>query len=355
MRPAKETKETSLGSITKAVDGQMTGDVQKIIRGAAPFETATPDDITFVEHKRLLKRIGDTQAGAVIVPADFGASNQNIIRVDHPKLAFAKVMKLLAPASEPLWGICANTDIGRNFVHGQSVAIGPFVAIGDNVRVGNRVILHGGVVIGNDVEIGNEVEIYPNVTILDDCRIGHRVTIQAGTVIGSDGYGFVPEGEKYYKIPQWGTVQIDDDVEIGAANTIDRATFGKTWIKSGVKTDNMVHIAHNVTVGENTLLVAQVAISGSVTIGKHAILAGQVGVSQHIEIGDNVIIGPQAGIAKSIPAGETITGSPGIPHRLNLKVVRTLPKLPEMKKKIGALEKKIERLEKDRSKNEKPL
>lgn len=355
MRPAKGTKGISLGSITKAVDGKMRGDLQKIIRGAAPFEKATPDDITFVEHKSLLKRINDTQAGAVIVPADFGASDQNIIQVDHPKLAFAKVMKLLAPASEPHWGICANTDIGRNFVHGQSVAIGPFVAIGDNVRMGNRVILHGGVVIGNDVEIGNEVEIYPNVTILDDCRIGHRVTIHAGTVIGSDGYGFVPEGNQYYKMPQWGTVQIDDEVEIGAANTIDRATFGKTWIQRGVKTDNLVHIAHNVTVGEDTILVAQVGISGSVTIGKHAILAGQVGVSQHIEIGDNVIIGPQAGIAKSIPAGEVISGSPGIPHRLNRRVARTLPKLPEINKKLAALEKKIERLEKDGSKNETPL
>ncbi len=355
MRHEKETKGISLDSITKAVDGKMRGDVHKIIRGAAPFEAATPDDITFVEHKRLLKRINDTQAGAVIVPAGFEASDQNIIQVDHPKLAFAKVMKLLAPASEPHWGICANTDIGRDFVHGQSVAIGPFVVIGNNVRVGNRVILHGGVVIGDDVEIGNEVEIFPNVTILDDCRIGHRVTIHAGTVIGSDGYGFVPEGDKYYKMPQWGTVQIDDEVEIGAANTIDRATFGKTWIQKGVKTDNLVHIGHNVTVGEDTILIAQVGISGSVTIGKHAILAGQVGVSQHLEIGDNVIIGPQAGIAKSIPAGETVSGSPGIPHRLNAKVVRTMPKLPEMKKKIDALEKKIEQLGRDGSKNEKTL
>jgi len=355
MRPVKETKAISLGLIIKAVDGKLKGDAQKMIRGAAPFETATPDDITFVEHKRILKRINDTQAGAILISTDLGASNQNMIQVDHPKLAFAKVMKLLAPAAEPHWGICTHTDIGRNFVHGQRVAIGPFVAIGDNVRVGNRVVLHGGVVIGNDVEIGNEVEIYPNVTILDDCRIGHRVTIHAGTVIGSDGFGFVPEGDTYAKMPQWGTVQIDDEVEIGAVNTIDRATFGKTWIQKGVKTDNMVHIGHNVTVGENTLLVAQVGISGSVTIGKHAILAGQVGVSQHIEIGDNAIIGPQAGVAKSIPAGEIISGSPGIPHRLNLKVVGTLPKLPEMKKKIAALEKKIERLEKDGSKNEKAL
>ncbi|MEE8541241.1 MAG: UDP-3-O-(3-hydroxymyristoyl)glucosamine N-acyltransferase [Desulfobacterales bacterium] len=348
MRPAKETKGISLGSITKAVDGKMRGDVQKIIRGAAPFETATPDDITFVEHKRLLKRINDTQAGAIIVPADFEASNQNIVQVDHPKLAFAKVMKLLVPASEPHWGTCANTDIGHNFVSGPSVSIGPSVVIGDDVCIGDRVILHAGVVIGRHVQIGDEVEIFPNVCVLDGCRIGNRVTIHAGSVIGSDGFGFAPDGDKYFKIPQLGIVQIDDDVEIGAGNTIDRATFGKTWIKSGVKTDNMVHIAHNVIVGENTLLVAQVGISGSVTIGKHAILAGQVGVSQHLEIGDNAIIGPQAGLMRSVSSGEIISGTPGISHKLNRRVTAVTLKLPELNKKISAFEKRIGQLEEER-------
>ena len=191
------------------------------------------------------------------------------------------------------------------------------------------------------------MEIFPNVTILERCRIGNRVTIQSGTVIGADGFGYTPDGSRYHKIPHLGIVQIDDDVEIGACNTIDRARFGRTWICRGVKTDNLVHVAHNVTVGEDTVLVAQVGISGSVTIGRHAILAGQAGVSGHLEIGDNAIIGPQAGIAKSISKGQIVSGSPEMPHRLWLRVQRIIPQLPEMKKKIAALEARLQTL-KDR-------
>jgi UDP-3-O-[3-hydroxymyristoyl] glucosamine N-acyltransferase len=176
------------------------------------------------------------------------------------------------------------------------------------------------------------------------------VIIHAGTVIGSDGFGFAPDGKKYYKIPHIGRVQIDDDVEIGAGNTIDRATFGKTWIKSGVKTDNLVHIAHNVTVGENSILVAQVGISGSVTIGKNAILAGQAGVVGHLNIGDNVTIGAQAGVAQSVSGDEIVSGSPAIPHRLWLRVQKILPRLPDLKKKLQEIEKRLDKIE--RSKNE---
>jgi UDP-3-O-[3-hydroxymyristoyl] glucosamine N-acyltransferase len=165
-------------------------------------------------------------------------------------------------------------------------------------------------------------------------------------VIGSDGFGFAPHEGGYSKIPQTGIVRIDDDVEIGACNTIDRATFGMTWIKRGVKTDNLVHIAHNVVVGEDTVLVAQVGISGSVKIGDRAILAGQAGVSQHVSIGDGAIIGPQSGVAKSVPKDQVVSGSPVMPHRIWLKVANLIPKLPEMRRKVGELEKRLERLEK---------
>jgi UDP-3-O-[3-hydroxymyristoyl] glucosamine N-acyltransferase len=204
--------------------------------------------------------------------------------------------------------------------------------IGNNVTVGHRITLRPNVVVGDNVVMGNDVRIYPNVTILERCTIGNRVIIHAGTVIGSDGFGFAPDGKKYYKIPHTGIVRIDDDVEIGAGNTIDRATFGKTWIKRGVKTDNLVHIAHNVTVGEDSVLVAQVGISGSVTIGKNAILAGQAGVAGHLILGDDVTVVSQAGVAKSVPSGETVSGSPAITHRQWLRMQRILPKLPELKK-----------------------
>jgi UDP-3-O-[3-hydroxymyristoyl] glucosamine N-acyltransferase len=223
--------------------------------------------------------------------------------------------------------------------------VAPFAVIGDDVTIGRNGAVHPHAVIGDGVVMGDDVIVGPNVHIGHGCRIGSRVTIQAGTVIGADGFGWAPEGSGYQKIPHTGIVRIDDDVEIGACNTIDRGTFGETRIRRGVKTDNLVHVAHNVTVGEDTLLVAQVGIAGSTAIGRHAVLAGQVGVSGHLTIGDNVTIGPQAGIGKPIDEGEVVSGSPGIPHRLWLRVQRIVPLLPEIKKRLDAMEKRLKRIE----------
>ncbi len=342
--------EISLARIAEIVEGEIKGDFNKTIGGGAPFDDAAPNDITFADNARLLKRINETKAGAVIVPLDFQSSSKNIILVDHPRVAFAKVLKLFHQPSQPDAGISSNAHIGNSFVCGKDITIGHFAVIGNNVTIGDRVILYPNVVIGDKVVIGNDVEIYPNVTVLERCRIGSRVTIQAGTVIGSDGFGFASDGKKYYKIPQTGIVQIDDDVEIGAGNTVDRATFGKTWIGQGVKTDNLVHIAHNVKIGENTVIVAQVGISGSTTIGRHTIIAGQAGIRDHLTIGDRVTIGPQAGISKSIPKGEVVSGSPELPHRLWLKVQRIIPRLPELKRKISEIEKKLIEIERKQNK-----
>ena len=343
--------ELSIDKIAEIVQGEVSGDKEKMIRGVAPFETAGEDEIAFASEAKYLKKLSETNAGAVIVPKNFETSIKNVIRTKNPKLAFVKVLELFHPPSKPTPGINPNVSIGQPFSHGQEISIAPFVVIGNNVALGYRATLYPNVVVGDNVIIGDDVKIYPNVTILDGCRIGNRVIIHAGSVIGSDGFGFVPEGNKYYKIPHTGIVQIDDDVEIGAGNTIDRATFGKTWIKRGVKTDNLVHVAHNVTVGENTILVAQVGISGSVTIGKNAVLAGQAGVAGHLTIGDNVVIGPQAGIAKSVPDGEVLSGSAAIPHRLWLRVQKIIPQLPELKKKLSEIEKGLKKLEGARREN----
>ena len=337
--------------IAGAVSGDIKGDSSKIIHGAASFEDATENDIAYAVTPKYLKNIEKTGAGAVIVPRNIEPSAKTVIQVDNPRVAFAKVLGLFYPPAKAREGISSKASIGDNFVYGKAVSIAPFVVIQNNVMIGDRVTLHPHVVIGDNVTIGDEVLIYPNVTILDNCRIGSRVIIHAGTVIGSDGFGFAPDGETYHKIPQTGFVQIDDDVEIGACNTIDRATFGKTWIQRGVKTDNLVQIAHNVTVGENTVLVSQVGISGSVTIGRHAVIAGQAGVAGHLTIGDNATIGGQAGIAKSVPAGRIVSGTPEMPHRLWLKVQRIIPRLPELKKKILDIEKQLGRIEKERGGN----
>jgi UDP-3-O-[3-hydroxymyristoyl] glucosamine N-acyltransferase len=337
--------EITLQAIAQALGGDLTGEGDLKITGVAPFDFAGPDQITLAGGPKFLKRILETRAGAVIVPRNFQGGGKAVIAVSNPGAAFAKVLDMFHPRPEPVDNISSKAHIGAGFVCGGQVSAGPFAVIGDRVTVGSRVRIHAHVVIGDDVIIGSDVEIYPHVTIYDRCRIGNRVIIHAGTVIGGDGFGFAPDGEKYYKIPQIGIVQIDDDVEIGALNAIDRATFDRTWIQSGVKTDNLIHVAHNVTVGQNTILVAQVGIAGSTTIGRHAVLAGQAGISGHLNIGDNVTIGPQAGIGKDVPDGEILSGSPGIPHKLWLRVQRVFPMLPEMKRRIEHLEKRLEKVE----------
>jgi UDP-3-O-[3-hydroxymyristoyl] glucosamine N-acyltransferase len=336
----------SLSEIADLVQGRFVGDPDLMITGVAPFEQAGEHDITVAGNAKFLKKIDECHAAALIVPKQVEIAQRNLVQVDNPMVAFANVLQWFHPPIQPLDGIHPRAEIGREFKHGRNLSIGPQVAIGRQVSVGDQVWLHPGVVIGDRVTIGNDVIIHPNVTIQERTIIGSRVIIHSGTVIGSDGFGFAPDGTIYHKIPHTGIVQIDDDVEIGANNTIDRGTFGKTHIGQGVKTDNLVHVAHNVTVGANTVLVAQVGISGSVTIGKNAVLAGQAGVAGHLTIGDHVTVGPQTGVGKSVPEGQIVSaGIPEMPHRLWLRVVRTIPRLPDISKRLLGLEKRFKKIE----------
>jgi UDP-3-O-[3-hydroxymyristoyl] glucosamine N-acyltransferase len=337
--------EMTLALIASRVQGQFQGDGQKCITGVAPFETADGYDITYAGSPKFLKRLHDTRAGAILVPSDFAGEDDRVIRVKNPQTAFSHLVRIFYPPIPSWSGISPVAHVGQDIQMGKDVAIAPFVVIQNHVTLGDRVTLHPHVVLGDHVTIGNDVEIFPNVTILNGTQIGSRVTIHAGTVIGGDGFGYTPDDGIYHKIPHLGIVQIDDDVEIGAGNTIDRATYGKTWIQKGVKTDNLVQIAHNVTVGENTLLVAQVGISGSTTIGRQCILAGQAGLSGHITIGDRVTIGPQSGLVGSVPDGAVVSGTPEMPHKLWLRVQRIIPRLPEIKKKLGEMEKRLNEIE----------
>jgi UDP-3-O-[3-hydroxymyristoyl] glucosamine N-acyltransferase len=338
--------EISLSGLLQWIDGRIVGDPQKTVSGVAPFDAATVRDITFADSPKILRNINDTNAGAVLVPKDFaGQCRTSLILCKSPRLAFAKIVNVLSPPARPSPGISPMARIGRNFSAGRDTHIAPCAVIEDNVRIGDRAVIYSHVYIGEGTVIGDDADIYPNVSIMNGCVIGNRVVIHSGTVIGSDGYGFTPDGRRHYKIPQKGIVRIDDDVEIGANNAIDRATFGKTWIKQGVKTDNLVHIAHNVVVDENTLIVAQVGIAGSTTIGKNVILAGQAGITGHLSIGDRAVVGPQAGVVRSVPAGEVVSGTPQMPHKTWLRVQQILLRLPELKNKIAELEKRLEALE----------
>jgi len=335
-----------LSKIAQLVEGDIIGSSTLMIRGAAPFDIADENQITVAGIAKYLKDLDATSAGAILVPRNIQTAEQTLVQVDNPMVAFAKVMRYFHPPQKPKAGIHASASIGNDVQFGQEVCIGPMTVIGDHVTVGDRTWLHPGVVIGDHVEIGNDVTIYPNVTVSADCKIANRVVIHSGTVIGSDGFGYASDGRSYHKIPHIGFVQIDDDVEIGANNTIDRGTFGKTWICRGVKTDNLVHIAHNVTVGENTILVAQVGISGSVAIGKNAILAGQAGIAGHLTIGNGATIGPQTGVGKPVPDGQIVmSGLPEMRQRLWLRVQRLIPKLPEFSKRLSSLEKRLQALE----------
>ncbi|MFW6052767.1 MAG: UDP-3-O-(3-hydroxymyristoyl)glucosamine N-acyltransferase [Desulfosalsimonas sp.] len=345
---------SELVRLIKDDTADIIGDPEKIIDRAMPFDQAGADAITFADNPEMLRRIGRCKAGAVIVPRRFEETSEvNLIISDNPRLAFARAMHYFYPHLPGFSGISSRASVGRNFKCGRDTAVAPFVFIGDNVAVGSRVVIHPHVCIENDVSIGDDTEIMPNVSIMQGCVIGARVIIQSGTVIGSDGFGFTPDQGSHFKIPQVGIVRIDDDVEIGALNAIDRATFGETRICKGVKTDNQVHIAHNVTVGEHTIIVAQVGVAGSTSIGKNVILAGQSAIGGHISIGDGAVVGPQAGVASDVEAGKTVSGTPEMPHSRWLRVQGEISRLPEMKKRIRKLERQLAGLDQNPGNREK--
>jgi UDP-3-O-[3-hydroxymyristoyl] glucosamine N-acyltransferase len=337
--------EKMLSELAQLVGGEVIGDGGVKIVGVAPIEEARKGEITFVAHPRYLPKLNQTEASAVIVSPKVSEVDKPLLRVANPYLAFAKILQIYTQRPYEPRGVDQRAWVSPTAKLGERVSIYPFVYVGDHVEIGNRVILFPGVFVGDNAVIGDDTLIYPNVSIYEGCRIGKRVILHSGVVIGSDGFGFARNGKRSVKIPQVGIVEIGDDVEIGANTTVDRAAMGKTIIKRGVKIDNLVQVAHSVTIGEDSIIVAQVGIAGSTKIGTNVILAGQVGVSDHIEIGDNVMVGPQSGVAKDIPPNQVVTGSPSIPHKDYLKAVITFPKLPEMWRKIGQLEAKVRDLE----------
>jgi UDP-3-O-[3-hydroxymyristoyl] glucosamine N-acyltransferase len=335
----------ALKEIADLVCGEVIGDDQVLITGIHSLLEASSGDISFFADPRYKESLKETKASALLVPAftDLYAGPQVV--VPNPVLAYARVATLFAPPPPRFSGKSEKAFIHKSARIGEDVSIYPFVYVGEETVIGDHTTLSAGVFVGDRVKIGHSTVIHPNVSILHDSVIGNGVIIHAGSVIGSDGFGFVRDGQINVKIPQIGYVQIDDQVEIGANNSIDRAALGKTWIKRGVKTDNMVQIAHNVVIGEDTVIVAMAGISGSVNIGREVVIGGQVGIGDHIKIGDRVMIGSQSGVAKSISPGEVVSGTPTMPHRLWLRTARVITRLPEMYDRLRRLEKKVEELE----------
>ena len=338
--------ELLLKDIVQAIGGKLIGDEKIVIKGVNSLNDAGTEDISFFTNPRYKKNLAATKAAAVVLSEKNNTYKGAQIITPRAKLAYTKVAKLFAHPLPEFCGISGQATIRESSRIGNNTSIYPSVYVGEKAEIGENVSLFPGVFIGNRVKIGDRTVIHPNVTILQDCLIGSDVIIHSGTVIGSDGFGFVRDGSTSVKIPQIGIVQIDDHVEIGANNCIDRASLGVTWIKRGVKTDNLVQIAHNVLIGEDTILVSQAGVAGSVRIGRGVIIGGQAGISDHLEIGDGVMIGSQSGVAKNIPAEDVVSGTPTMPHRLWLKISRLITRLPHFNERIRNFEKRIESLEK---------
>jgi|Deesub1362B_J571_1020462.scaffolds.fasta_scaffold03483_4 UDP-3-O-[3-hydroxymyristoyl] glucosamine N-acyltransferase len=335
-----------LGEIARLVGGELKGDPEVDISGIAPLESAGPGDLTFLANRKYARFLKATRASAILLPQGEWDLPQALILCEDPYFAFARIMQEFYGTGRKLPpGVHPSAVVAEGVTIGEGVAIGPFVTVEEGVQIGDRSCIYPGSYIGKDVVIGADVLIYPNVTVREGTRIGNRVIIQPGAVIGSDGFGFAQHNGVYYKIPQVGRVVIEDDVEIGANTCIDRATLGETRIKKGVKLDNLIQIAHNVEVGEHTVIAAQTGISGSTRVGHHVMMGGQVGVVGHITIGDHAICGAQAGVTKPVPEKTFVSGYPARPHRQELRIEASVEKLPDLIRHIRELENRIAELE----------
>ncbi len=333
--------------ISGFIGGKITGDEKKEINNAAKIEEAKPGDLTFLYHPSYEKYFPLTKATAIVVKPDFKKTRNDIvyIEVPEPDKAFAKIIVKFFSPKINLEGIDKTAFVDPSVKLGNNTAIGKNVVISAGCKIGKNVkIFHNAVILEN-VDIGDDSIIYQNVSIRENCKIGARVIIHANSVIGSDGFGYYnDEKGAFQKIPQIGNVVLEDDVEIGSNVSIDRAALGSTILKRGVKIDNLVQIAHNVSIGEDSAVASQTGISGSTKIGKHVLLAGQVGLAGHIEITDNVIIYAKSGISTNINKPGTYFGYPAKDIKTSLKIEAHLRRLPQYAEKIKELEEQIKTL-----------
>jgi len=338
--------KVTLEAVAKAIDGTVVGDGSVEITGVAGIREAREGDLTFLANPRYESYLDVTQASAIIVSENHRNIGKPLIQNPNPYLAFLKAIRLFAGEAErPCAGLHPTAVVSEEAYVAQDASIGPYVVIERGASIGARTIVHAGCYVGARARLGDETLLYPNVTVREECVLGDRVIVHSGTVVGSDGFGFVRDGDVYRKLPQVGNVVVEDDVEIGANVTIDRATTGTTRIGAGSKIDNLVQIAHNVQVGENCIIVAQVGISGSTVLGDHVVLAGQVGIVGHIEIGDGASVGAQSGVSKSVKAGERMFGYPAMPLRQAKRIEASIRNLPELIQTVRRLKRRVDELE----------
>ncbi len=339
------SRQIRLDEISRAIGGTIIGSADLTVSGVSSLTDARPEDLGYVASDRFIKAAAESKAAALIVGREIPELSRPQIVVGNPAYAFARIAETFFVASFQSRGISEQIARGVGVEVGPQASIWPFVTVGDRVHIGARVTLYPGVFIGDDAVIGDDSVLYPNVTVREGCHIGARVIIHSGTVIGSDGFGYVQHEGRHHKIPQLGIVCIEDDVELGANVTVDRATFGRTVIKRGTKIDNLVQVAHNVSIGEHSILVAQVGIAGSTRLGHHVIVGGQAGLADHLEIGNQVMIAARSGVNRSLTGNQIVSGAPVMPHDVAMKAMAVIPRLPELRRQVRELEQRMRALE----------
>ncbi|MBB3188428.1 UDP-3-O-(3-hydroxymyristoyl)glucosamine N-acyltransferase [Microbacter margulisiae] len=341
----------SAQQIADFLQGEVVGNPEITVNNLSKIDESEPGTLTFLSNPKYTHYVYDTKASIILVNKDFTPEQSistTLIKVDDAYQSLAKLLQLVNSVKQQQRGIDSLAFIAKSAQIGENPYVGAFSFIGEGVKAGNNVQIYPQTYIGNNVTLGNDVIIYPGVKIYADCVIGNRCVVHAGTVIGADGFGFAPnDNGGYNKIPQIGNVILEDDVEIGANTTIDRATMGSTRIHKGVKLDNLIQVAHNVEIGQNSVLAAQTGVAGSVKIGENCMFGGQVGISGHLTIGNNVKLAAQTGVISKIPDNVTYMGAPAFSHVQYTKAYVVFRKLPELDKSIDALKKEIEELRKN--------
>lgn len=338
------SREIKAAELAGLVGGEIKGSPDIVLKGVAALNDATENDISFLANRKYQSQIADTGAGAIIVGKDFDGDpeGKTVILCDDPNVAFSKAVEIFSP--EPVKypaGIHESAVVHESVKLGEGSSVCANAVVEEGVEIGRNTVIGAGVYLGHFTKIGDDCLIYPNVTVRERCTLGSRIIIHSGTVIGSDGYGFAPGPQGIIKLPQVGVVQIDDDVEIGANCAIDRARFGKTWLKRGVKLDNMVHVAHNVEVGEFSMLIGQSGVAGSAKIGRGVIVAAQAGINGHITIGDGVRVAGTSGVLKDVPPGKQVLGTPAEFPKEFMERFSLPRKFRKLSDRIKALEKKL--------------
>ena len=335
---AAGTRSLTVEAIHAHVGGELSGDAAVPITGVNSLEAAGPGEITFAENPAQANTVRESHAAAIIVPLAFPSlAGRALLRVEHPRLAFLKVMYLFQPAASPPAGVHRKAVVAPDAGLGDEVTIRECAVVRSRAKIGRGTVIESGAHIGEGVSIGEHCVIGPNVVITRGCRLGNRVILHGGVVIGADGFGYVWAEGRHLKIPQLGNVVIEDDVELGANVCVDRATFGSTLIKRGTKVDNLVQIAHNDVIGEDVTISGQVGLAGSVRVGNRVVFAGQAGVADHVTIGDDVKVGAQSGILKDVPSGETVWGLPARNIRRIKRELAALALLPDLIKRLSRM------------------